>query len=137
MSRPNLIVGATLAAAFAIALAIVLVPGHAPDAGLRAIVHDGDGGTHELPLSQDAELAVTTSLGANVVVVQDGAVFVREADCENHDCVRQGRISAAGQQLVCLPHRLWVEIVPDGGAPGQMDVDAVPDAGEDLDAIAR
>lgn len=120
--------------------------GNAETDGLQAVVHDGDGGVTALPLSQDKELAVSTSYGTNVVVVQDGAVYVREADCDNQDCVRQGKISAPGRQIICLPHKLWIEITDEGsqGAP-DMDVNAVAgasdaDANSDegaLDAVAR
>ena len=34
-----------------------------------------------------------------------------EANCGDHTCVRMGRISRAGEAIVCLPHRLVVEIV--------------------------
>ena len=105
-------------------------------AALRAIVHDGDGGVAELPLSEDRELTVTASLGSNVVVVSGGAVFVAEADCDNQDCVRQGSLSAPGRQIICLPHKLWIEVVADDGEAGAMDPDSVA-GGESFDAVAR
>lgn len=85
-----------------------------------ARVTDGDGAVHELPLGKDAELTVTTSLGTNVIEVRDGRVRVREADCPNQDCVNQGWIDADGEQIVCLPHRLYVEI--EGGRAADVDV---------------
>ena len=75
-----------------------------------AIVHDADGGETVLPLNEDAEVTITTSLGSNTVVVEGGEVYVSEADCPNHDCMQQGRISAAGEEIICLPHKLWIEI---------------------------
>lgn len=81
-----------------------------------AVVHDGDGGELTLPLDVDARQTVTTSLGSNVVVVSDDSVHVEEADCPNNDCVKQGAISNVGEQIVCLPHKLWVEIVEDGAS---------------------
>lgn len=138
MSKANIIMGAVVAAVLAVALAFVLVPAPSSDAGsLRAIVHDGDGGTHELPLSQDARLEVSTKLGTNVVAVADGAVCVSEADCVNHDCVRQGKLTAPGRQIICLPHQLWIEVVADGEAAGRMDVNAVADETGDYDVLAR
>lgn len=85
-----------------------------------ARVTDGDGQVLELPLDEDAERVVTTSLGTNVVEVRDGRVRVREADCPNQDCVNQGWIDAAGEQIVCLPHHLVVQVV--GGASSSVDV---------------
>lgn len=81
-----------------------------------AVITDGDGVEHTLPLDEDAELTITTSLGTNTVVVEDGSVYVREADCPNQDCVEQGAVSDVGEQIICLPHELVVEVAGDGQA---------------------
>ena len=90
-----------------------------------ARIHDGNGQTYELSLSEDDSLRVETSLGTNVIVVRDGAAFMAEADCPKGDCLRQRAISVPGQQLICLPHELWVEVVEAGAPDGELDVTAV------------
>lgn len=155
-SRANILVGAIVIVVLAAAIGAFAymqigaqaAGGAASDgAPLRAIVHDGEGGVFELPLDQDAELPVSTGLGANTIVVEGGAVFVSEADCDNQDCVHQGKIDAPGRQIICLPHKLWIEVVADGQQSGAMDTDAVAGDGaqgasdapekENLDAVAR
>ena len=66
-----------------------------------------------LPLSQNATYTVETSDGYNVVVVENGRVFVREADCKNQICVKSHAISRAGETIVCLPHKMMVSVVDD------------------------
>ena len=78
------------------------------------VIRDGVQNVYELPLGQDATKTVTTDLGTNVIEIKDGRVHVEEADCPNQDCVHQGWIDAAGQQIVCLPHKLTVDIVDEG-----------------------
>ena len=107
------------------------------DGALRAVVHDGDGGVHELSLSEDRELTVSTSKGVNVVTVRDGSVLVSEADCDNHDCMRQGSINAPGSQIICLPHELWIEVVANGQRSGDMNLDAVSGSVGGYDVVAR
>lgn len=85
-----------------------------------ARITDGEGNVYEMPLDENATKTVTTSLGTNVVEVKDGQVRVREADCPNQDCVNQGWISSSAQQIVCLPHKLYVDIV--GGSTSGVDV---------------
>ncbi len=51
--------------------------------------------------------------GTNLLVIQGGWAFVREASCPDKLCVRQGRIQKTGQSIVCLPNRLTVSI--EGG----------------------
>ncbi len=133
-TRANIIVGLACAFAVLLACAVFALPGlmgdasdgdNASDGGDRVLVHDGDGNVHELSLSEDSTTTVETSLGTNVVEVKDGAVYVSAADCDNHDCMRQGKIGAPGKQIICLPHKLWIEIVSAGDEGGQMDESAV------------
>ncbi len=85
------------------------------------VIRDGAQNVYELPLGQDVTKTITTDLGTNVIEIKDGRVHVEEADCPNQDCVHQGWIDAAGQQIVCLPHKLTVDIV-DEGAEATYDV---------------
>ena len=133
-TRANIIVGLACAFAVLLACAVFALPGlmgdasdgdNASDGGDRVLVHDGDGNVHELSLSEDSTTTVETSLGTNVVEVKDGAVYVSAADCDNHDCMRQGKIDVPGKQIICLPHKLWIEIVSAGDESGQMDESAV------------
>ena len=103
---------------------------------LVALVHDGNGQVHELPLDTPTSLELRTELGRNVVVIEGGSARMSEADCKNGDCLRQAAASHPGQQIICLPHRLWIEIAPQGSAGGEMDVGAVSEA-QDVDFVSR
>lgn len=95
--------------------------------GRVAIIHDGEGGIREVPLDRDGTLEVTTSLGSNAIMVEDGCVLVADADCAGRDCVSQGPISYSGERIVCLPHRLWIEV--SGKEEGQ--------GGRGFDVVSR
>lgn len=102
----------------AVALAVAAAAnalGSAVDAQ-TAVIQDADGNTFTMPLSQDDVLTVASSAGTNVIEVQAGKVRVSEADCPNQDCVEQGWISKVGQQIVCLPHKLVVNITDEDAA---------------------
>ena len=51
----------------------------------------------------------------NTVVVEGGRVRVSQADCPDQVCVNQGWISNGTVPIICLPHRLMIEIVDGGG----------------------
>lgn len=53
--------------------------------------------------------------GSNTVQVEKGRIRISEADCPDQVCVNQGWISGGAVPIVCLPHRLMVEIVEGGG----------------------
>lgn len=53
--------------------------------------------------------------GSNTILVEKGRVRVSEADCPDQICVHQGYISDDVIPIICLPHRLMIEIVGAGG----------------------
>ena len=55
----------------------------------------------------------------NCIRIHDGSVEMKEADCPDHLCIRQGRIHADGQMIVCLPNRVtvWVSSGEDENEP--------------------
>ena len=96
----------------------------ASDAGdavttLYAVIQNSDGFYQVLSLDEDAFVTVTGSLGTNVIEVADGRVRCLESDCSNQTCVKQGWVSGRGQTVVCLPHKLIVQVVAN-------PADAVP-----------
>lgn len=108
----------------------------AQEPGVYAVIHDGDGGVTALPLDDDTQVRIQTSKGYNVVAVTAGSVSVVDADCDNHDCIRQGSIAREGQQIICLPHELWIEITSSAeGSGAQMDTGAVNSSG--IDTVSR
>jgi len=68
-----------------------------------------------LPLSENAELEIDTDGGGtNVLVVENGEAYMKSANCANQVCVGTGRISAEGELIVCLPHKVVVTIETEG-----------------------
>lgn len=63
------------------------------------------------PLSRDRETVIHTENGTNRLVIKNGEACLKEADCPDQLCVKQGKISRTGKMLICLPHKLTVEIV--------------------------
>lgn len=69
----------------------------------------------EYDLRANREISVACSGGFNKVIIEEGQVYVAEADCPDGWCVRHAAVSRAGEVIVCLPHRLVVEV--RGNAP--------------------
>ena len=53
--------------------------------------------------------------GTNTVQMEKGRIRILEADCPDQVCVNQGWISSGAVPIICLPHRLMIEIVEAGG----------------------
>lgn len=66
-----------------------------------------------IPLSAhrgEEEFVIATDHGDNVVTVKDDSITISEADCSDQVCVQVGYIKKPGQNIVCLPHRVMIEI---------------------------
>ena len=65
-------------------------------------------------LDEDQTVPISTSYGMNLLVIEDGCVRMQEADCPDHYCVGMGRIQKDHQTIICLPHKLVVEVTGEG-----------------------
>ena len=78
--------------------------------GKVAVVYvDGEVIT-KLPLDTDTEYVLENDYGKNIIKVEDGKVSVIEADCPRHICVKTGEKDKVGDTIVCLAHKLVVEV---------------------------
>lgn len=57
----------------------------------------------------------------NLIEVKGNRIRIKEADCGDQICVRRGWIDQSGETIVCLPHKLLIEVKSsDGGEPGSV-----------------
>lgn len=83
--------------------------------GASAVITSHGQEISRLPLSRDTTLTVGGDGHENTVVVENGRVYVSQASCPDHVCIRQGPISYDGQTIVCLPNRLVITVTGSGG----------------------
>lgn len=55
--------------------------------------------------------SVNESYGTNVISVDKGKIRISEADCPDQICVHQGWQSTTAVPIVCLPHKLVIQLV--------------------------
>lgn len=67
----------------------------------------------EYALEEEQYFQVVTDSGKNRIRVQDGEVYVEEADCPDQYCVKHMPIRKSGEMIVCLPHKLIIEVVDE------------------------
>lgn len=56
------------------------------------------------------QIPIQNKYGKNIIQIKDGSVSIIDADCPDKICVKDGSIHKPGQVLVCLPHKLIIEI---------------------------
>ena len=68
---------------------------------------------HRYPLSENLTVDIVTGKeeeNINTLVIKDGEAFMKEADCPDGICVAHRPIKNTGESIVCLPHKIVVEI---------------------------
>ena len=55
----------------------------------------------------------------NTLVIENGKAYISQADCPDKICQEHRPISYSGETIVCLPHRVVVEI--EGGQANELD----------------
>ena len=88
--------------------------------GMVVVTQTKNGFRRVDPLDLDVEYTVETpgtgvgedaDGGRNNVRIHDGRVDVVSANCSNQLCVAHDPVDTAGEQIVCLPHGMVVEVV--------------------------
>ena len=69
------------------------------------------------------KIDIKTELGYNVIEIEDSSIKILDSDCRDKICIKSGFISKPGQLLVCLPHKLMVEIKSNDN---KKNIDVIP-----------
>ena len=121
MMKKNDVILISVIAFLALALFVFLkLTGHF---GAYAVVSVDGKEIAGLPLSEDTVYRIEGVDGYNELVIEDGRAYLSDADCPDRVCVNQGWLTGGRVPIVCLPHRLVIELAEGG------DTDA-------LDAVA-
>jgi len=73
---------------------------------------------------EEQEIRIESKYGFNVLKVFNRGAIMVDADCPDKLCLTFGFVDRVGQSIVCLPHRVLVEIVSNVNESGD-GVDAV------------
>lgn len=78
--------------------------------GKTAVVKVNNEVVFSADLGEDCSQKIATENGYNIIEIKNGVVRVKEADCRDKICVNHRPIGKTGETVVCLPHKLVVEI---------------------------
>ncbi len=66
-------------------------------------------GTYDIFASED--IIIENDGQTNHIRIENGNVFMKDANCRGQDCVHQGEKSSTGESIVCIPNKVIVEVV--------------------------
>lgn len=116
-----------LVAALAVVSALSFyVPTLGKTGELTVVLEQGGEEVERLPLSKTVTLSRQWTQGGQVydfcISIDGEGVWVESSTCPTQDCVHTGRITRAGQSIVCLPAQLVIHLegASDSTAPDVM-----------------
>lgn len=91
------------------------------ETGTRYYLCTGSGLVRELTEQEWENAAFRTAPESgneayNVVLCKDGEISVVEADCPDGICVDHVPVSGTGENIICLPHKLVIEVIGNEGS---------------------
>ncbi len=94
------------------------------EAGAYATVKIDGVQTEGYPLSENITVEITSGENkefSNVLVIENGKAYISQANCPDKICAGHRAVSYTGETIVCLPHKVIVEITSDK-AENELDV---------------
>lgn len=65
----------------------------------------------EVSLDKDQEIIIDDGVHYNKIVIKDGVATMEEANCRDQICTHMSPISIDGETIICLPNRIFLEVV--------------------------
>jgi len=102
--RDFILIGAILA----VILIVFAVTQLTKEEGAYVVVRVNGQEVAKYSLSENGEYELNG--GTNILRINDGTACLTKANCPDHLCVNQGKISKSGETITCLPNRLTVTV---------------------------
>ena len=67
-------------------------------------------GTYSINADRTIPIKDDSGHTTNTVVIEDGKVYMKSADCPDQICVKQGKKSKDGESITCLPNKVVVDV---------------------------
>lgn len=99
----------TVIVIFVVSLALSVWILRSSDKQLVEVVSDGEVlYTFNLAEAEDTEIRVYYGGSSNTIRVENGEIWVQEAECPDQTCVKMGKLYSESLPIVCLPNHLTI-----------------------------
>jgi len=109
VKKKDILLGVGIVIAALILFLVMRITGGSDGSQIRITVDGVEYGVYSL--DEDREISVQLEDGINRVCTYSGEAYMEEADCPDGYCMNQGKISKVGETIVCLPHKVVVEVI--------------------------
>ena len=102
---------------FIASIVVVVVRANKPAGQMVEIIQDG-ATLYTLDLSREKNQTIRIDSpdgGYNIITIQDGTIFMSEANCPDKTCIHTGVLRSENVPIVCLPHKVIIHFVDGEG----------------------
>ena len=92
-------------------------------AEVKVCVNNKEYGTYSL--DKDQTITIGEDNWENILVIKDGKASMTKADCPDKICVNHAAISKKGETIVCLPHKVVVEVIDTNATQDGNQIDII------------
>lgn len=78
---------------------------------VKVSIQGKEEGVYDLSKNQMIDISYDNEEFSNQVMIKNGEAYMENANCQDKICVNHKPISKDGETIVCLPHKLVIEIV--------------------------
>ena len=104
----------------AVALVAIIIVNVTKEPGSYVVVVHDQNEVAKYSINEDIEIKLTYEENEyNTLVIKDGKVYMSDAICKDHICVKHHKISMTGETIVCLPNKVVIKII---GSDNEVDV---------------
>lgn len=96
---------------FALGIVSLVALKHLRQPGDSVIIEVKGQVVQRLDLKTSQEITVNGAIGRTTIKIEGGAAQVIHSDCPEKICVKTGKITHAGEIIVCVPNKIVVKII--------------------------
>ena len=76
---------------------------------------------YKTSISKDQTYKIPVKNGKNIMQIKDNKVTMKEANCRDQICADHKAIEKSGETIVCLPHKVVIEIKSEDSKEQELD----------------
>jgi hypothetical protein len=96
---------------FALGIVSLVALKHLKQPGDAVIIEVKGQVVQRLDLNASQRITVNGAIGKTTVKIEGGAAQVIHSDCPEKICVKTGKITHAGEIIVCVPNKVVIKII--------------------------
>jgi len=81
-----------------------------PQTGSLVTISVNNKPLYSFSISEDRDITISGPIGDTNLRISENRVWITEAPCPHKICKKMGKIGRAGEIIVCIPNKIFIEV---------------------------